>query len=96
VGGKPKGGDKKWAVKLTRARVQRTVSLSGRRGNRNDVTKIGVGGKAKEGEVQWAINHRGERAVGLKAIVGESGVVVNLSVARVRWAVNAVGDRYNL
>jgi hypothetical protein len=75
VGGKPKGGDKKWAVKLTRARVQRKVSLSGRRGSRNDVvTKIGVGGKAKEGEVQWAINHRGERAVGLKVIVGENEV----------------------
>ena len=66
-----KGATKKRAVKLKRARVQRAVSLSGRRGSRNDVvTKIGVGRKAKEGEVQWAINHRGERAVGLKAIIG--------------------------
>ena len=40
----------KWAVKLTRARVQRTVGLSGRRGSRNDVvSEIGVDGKAKGG-----------------------------------------------
>lgn len=55
--------------------MQRAVSLSGRRGSRNDVvTEIGLGGKAKVGEVQRAINHRGERAVGLKVIVGESRV----------------------
>jgi hypothetical protein len=70
-----KGATEEWAVKLTKARVQTAVSLSGRRGSRNDVVSgTGVGGKAIEGEVQWSINHRGERAVGLKAIVGESGV----------------------
>lgn len=70
-----KGATKKWAIKLTRARVQRAVSQSGRRGSRNDVvTEIGVGCKAKEGEVKWVINRRGERAVGLKVIMGEIGV----------------------
>jgi hypothetical protein len=70
-----KGATEKLAVKLTRARVQRAVSLSGRRCSRNDVvTENGVGGKAKESEVKWVINRRGERAVGLKAMVGEIGV----------------------
>jgi hypothetical protein len=58
-----KGATEKWEVKLTTARVQRTVSLSGRRGSPNDiVSETGKGGKAKE--VQWAINHRGEGGSG--------------------------------
>lgn len=59
------------------------------------MSEIGVGGKAKEGEMQWAINHRGERAVGLKLSWAKAGWVINLTVVRVRWAVNVVGDQYN-
>ena len=64
-----KGATDKWAVKLTRAGMQRAVSLSKRMGSRKAIV-----GETEEGEVRWAINHRGETAVGLKAIVGESGV----------------------
>jgi len=52
-----------------------------------------MGGKATEGEMQWAINHRGERAVGLKLSWAKAGWVITLTVARVWWAVNVVGDR---
>jgi len=76
----------KWAVKLTRGRVQREVSFwgEGAASRKAIVSETGVGGKAKEGEMQWAINHRGERAVGLKLSWAKAGWLINLTVARVR------------